>query len=42
MDDSFIIEIFKVFDYYECVLGVKINRGKCKGLWSGVFFYCID
>ena len=41
-DDSSITETFKVFDHYERASGAKINRGKCKGLWSGAFSHRTD
>ena len=36
-DEQSIAETFRVFDRYELASGAKINKGKCKGLWSGDF-----
>ena len=36
-DEQSIIETFRVFDQYELASGAKINKSKCKGLWSGDF-----
>ena len=36
-DDQSIHEVFNTFDLYERASGAKINKGKCKGLWSGAF-----
>ena len=41
-DESSITETFKVFDRYERASGAKINRAKCKGLWSGAFAHRTD
>ena len=41
-DDSSITETFKVFDRYERASGAKVNRSKCKGLWSGAFAHRTD
>ena len=41
-DESSITETFKVFDRYERASGAKINRAKCKGLWSGAFAHPTD
>lgn len=41
-DESSITETFKVFDRYERASGAKINRAKCKGLWSGAFPHRTD
>ena len=41
-DESSITETFKVFDRYERTSGAKINRAKCKGLWSGAFAHRTD
>ena len=36
-DDQSIDEAFRTFELYERASGARINRGKCKGLWSGAF-----
>ena len=36
-DEHSVAEIFRVFDRYELAFGAKINKSKCKGLWSGDF-----
>ena len=36
-DDQSINEAFRTFELYECASGARINRSKCKGLWSGAF-----
>ena len=41
-DESSITETFNVFDRYERASGAKINKGKCKGLWSGGFSHRTD
>ena len=41
-DESSITETFKVFDRYERASGAKINKSKCKGLWSGAFAHRTD
>ena len=41
-DESSITGTFKVFDRYERASGAKINRAKCKGLWSGAFAHRTD
>ena len=37
-----ITETFHVFELYEHASGAKINKNKCKGLWSGSLSYRTD
>ena len=41
-DEQSITETFHVFDLYERASGAKINKNKCKGLWSGSLSYRTD
>ena len=41
-DEQSITETFHVFDLNERASGAKINKNKCKGLWSGSLSYRTD
>ena len=42
VDEISIRETFHTFDLYEKASGAKINKSKCKGLWSGAFAHRTD
>ena len=34
-DDDSILDVFHLFNLYECASGARLNLNKCKGLWLG-------
>ena len=42
VDEISIRETFRTFDLYEKASGAKINKSKCKGLWSWAFAHRTD